>query len=43
MHHGKVLAVTMAYIIYSESAEGNLNPDWRLENPMKIKEDWKEL
>lgn len=34
MNHGKALAVTTAYDMYLECAEGNLNSDWKVSKPV---------
>ena len=33
-NHGKALAVTVAYDMYRECAEGVINPEWKLEDPV---------
>ena len=32
--HGKALAIVVAYDMYMEVAEGNINIEWKVENPV---------
>ena len=43
IRHAKALAATMAFFMYQECAEGNLDEDWKIENPMKMKRFRKKL
>ena len=38
MRHGKAFASTMAFFMYEECAEGKLNPDWKVDSPMSMKQ-----
>ena len=38
MRHGKAMSATMAYLMYEEYTEGDLNPDWKVEKPMTKKQ-----
>jgi hypothetical protein len=38
MQHGLAFAATMAYFMYVECSEGDLDPSWRIDNPMTMKQ-----
>lgn len=42
MRHAKAFAGVMAYQMYRECAEGNINPEWKLNEPMNAK-DFREV
>jgi hypothetical protein len=37
MNHGKAMALAVAYDVYKECAEGNLNPAWKVDKPVTYK------
>ena len=41
MLHAKKIAIATSYAMYKEACEGNLNPDWKIENPVSFWE-WRD-
>jgi hypothetical protein len=43
MIHGKTLALVVAYDMYLECTEGDLEPSWKVEKPMDFWSFWEKL
>ena len=41
MLHAKKIAIATSYAMYKEACEGNLDPDWKIENPVSFWE-WRD-